>query len=142
MTIIIRKPYGERVRSSLSTGEESMTQQSFIKECDVNNILKKYQKTGIIEHAKTHGGSYEDLSEPCDYQTALNVVIAAQESFLTLPSSVRKRFSNDPQQFLEFVNNPDNIDEMIDMGLAHRASSQAPLETESVAPAEPEPPAG
>lgn len=115
---MIRKPYGgKRHRVQLETGNESMTQQNFKDECDINNILKKYKRTGLVEHVASHGGRYEDLSQPVDYQTALNVVISAQAAFDSLPSDIRKQFGNNPQEFLEFVNNPDNQAKMADLGL-------------------------
>lgn len=98
----------------------SMTKQSFVAECDINNILKQYKRSGIISHinAKAAQGSYQDLPDQVDYQEALNTVIRAEASFETLPSSVRDRFGNDPAKFLEFLQDPKNQDEAIALGLA------------------------
>lgn len=41
-----------------------------------------------------------------------------KKSFMTLPASVRERFANDPGEFLKFAEDPANLDEMVDMGLA------------------------
>lgn len=105
---------GELVR------EPSRTKQSFVAECDINNILKQYKLTGQIRHisAKAAQGSYVDLPEPQDFQEAMNTVIAAEDSFATLPSHVRARFGNDPSQFLGFMADPANAEEMIRLGLA------------------------
>lgn len=97
--------------------QPSMTKQSFTAECDVNNILAKYRKTGLIHHLAKHLGSYEDVSTAPDYQTALNVIIESEESFNLLPAEIRRQFSNDPAQFLDFVHDPKNKDKMIEMGL-------------------------
>lgn len=138
-----KKAYDKRNRVCPPAGSESMTQQHFKKECDINYILKKYQKTGLVEHVQQFGGRYEDLSQPVDYQTALNIVIEANAAFSSLPSSVRKRFSNNPQEFLEFASNPDNAQEMAKLGLTKSLESpsvaQPPIESPS--PAEPESPA-
>lgn len=112
-----RSAYKGRVRSTLETGQESLVKQSFKKECDINHILSKYQKTGLVDHVSKYQGNYDDLSEPVDYQTALNIVINAQHSFESLPSSIRKKFNNSPQEFLEFVDNPDNLPEMEKLGM-------------------------
>ena len=48
----------------------------------------------------------------------MNMVIAARESFMELPSAIRKRFDHDAGKFLEFVTNPDNADDLVEMGLA------------------------
>jgi phage internal scaffolding protein len=117
-TIGFKSPYsGSRYRVSLECGP-GLAQQHFKDECDVNRILSKYQKTGLIDHVNRFQGDYADLSAVPDFQESLNAVIDAQEAFMTLPSSIRKQFDNDPVAFLDFVHNPDNKDEMIKMGLA------------------------
>lgn len=94
--------------------------QSFVAECDINNILKHYSTTGQVRHmsAKAAMGAYQDLPDSMDYQEALHTVRDSQASFATLPSQVRDRFGNDPSQFLEFMSNPANQDEIIKLGLA------------------------
>ena len=95
-------------------------------ECDINRILKKYQKDGILRHVSRFGGRYEDLPDSIDYQESLNAVMAAEAAFLSLPSSVRSRFENDPGRFLAFVGDPANENEMIDLGLATRREVSPP----------------
>lgn len=113
----IRKAY-DRTRLTFKTVGESMTHQSMAPECDINRIMLKWQKTGVIEHRNEFQGNYGDFSEVPTYQEAMDKVIRGQEVFMTLPSSVRKQFENDPGQFLEFATNPDNHDQMVEMGLA------------------------
>lgn len=116
--ITIRKPY-ERERLAFATTGESLTHKSMAAECDINQIMLKWQKTGVIEHRNTFQGQYSDFTNtPTDYQEAMNQVLEADEMFSSLPSSVRKRFANDPANFLEFVGDPTNIPEMIKLGLA------------------------
>ena len=38
-------------------------------------------------------------------------------AFIFLPSKIRKKFENDPKVFLDFVCNPENVDELRTMGL-------------------------
>lgn len=123
---VIRSAYSETRRSSLNCGGETLTKQSFKKECDINHLLNRYQKTGLIDHVNKYKGQYADLSNPVDYQTALNVVISAQNAFDSLPSSVRKRFGNDPRSFVEFVSDPENKEALYDMGLAERPAPADP----------------
>lgn len=106
-----------RTRSPYLTVGDSKTKQSFKQECDVNTLLKKYRKTGLLEHVNMYQGRYENLSDPVDYQTALNLVLSATAAFDSLPSQVRKQFSNSPHEFLTFVNNPENESAMRDLGL-------------------------
>jgi len=115
----------------------SMTKQSFVKECDINNILKEYKVTGQIRHmsANQAAGAYEDLPDPVDFQESLHTMAAASEAFASLPSHVRRRFQNDPAEFLAFMANPINQDEAIAMGLAVDRRPPPP-----VTPLEPEKP--
>ncbi len=98
-------------------GDKSCAKQSFKDECDINNILKQYQKTGVINHVKENAGQYVDLPEVPDYQEAMNLVIAAGGAFDSLPGSVRQRFNNNAVTFLDFMNDEENMAESIQLGL-------------------------
>ncbi len=110
----------ERTRFTSNTTGESMTKQSFRNESNINIIMAKYAKTGLIDHVKKYEGRYEDVTGVEDYHTSLNRIHAAQAAFMSLPSGVRTKFDNDPGEFLNFVNEPDNLEEMYEMGLAKR----------------------
>ena len=111
----IRKPY-TREAVSVDVSGESRTKQSFAKECDINHIMAKYQKTGAITHFAKHSPQY-GIADGQTFQDAMNLVCEAQEMFNELPSSIRSRFGNDPAAFLDFVNDEGNADEMIKLGL-------------------------
>lgn len=104
------------------TGEifPSMTRQSEMAGCDIHNILKQFSQVGFEQLVRENAqkGQYADLTNLPDYQDALNTVLAADRSFAALPSQVRDRFLNDPQRFLEFLQDPRNQDEAIRLGLA------------------------
>lgn len=110
--------YRKHARVITPVGEASMTQQHFKDECDINRILAKYEKTGLLTHVSRYGGRYEDLPSDIDYQKSLHVMMEAEEAFMSLPSNVRRRFDNDPEAFLRFVGDPANENEIIEMGLA------------------------
>lgn len=97
--------------------DEGLTQQCFKKECDINHILAQYQKTGLVHHVNTYQGRYDDVTGDVDFQTALNTLKSAEDCFMSLPSGIRKRFDNNPAEFLSFVTNPDNADEVVELGL-------------------------
>lgn len=105
----------------------SMARQEFVAQCDINNILKQFKKTGIIQHisANANAGRYEDLPDPLDYQESLHIIMDAEASFASLPSKVRSRFENDPTKFLEFMSDPKNAEEMYELGLATRPAPPA-----------------
>lgn len=112
---MIRKRVRERVGISFE-GEESKTEQAHAQQCDINYILKEYQRTGIIRHAHENQGRYDDVSA-VDYQHALNVVADTKSMFEALPSNVREEFGHDPARFLDFARNPENGLKMQEMGI-------------------------
>lgn len=97
--------------------EPSMTDQSQAPQCDVNNIIAKFQKTGEISHLAQHQGMYADVSEFQDLHTALSQVRAAEYAFQSLPGQLRARFENDPVKFVEFLQDPKNDVEAVQLGL-------------------------
>jgi len=107
-----------RRKTSIKFTQPSMTKQSFAKECNINNIMARYEKTGIVEHVMEMPGQFGDVSEPLEYQEALNKVNAARSLFDSLPAQVRAKFDNEPFLFLEFAQNPENYGKLVEMGLA------------------------
>lgn len=107
----------------------SMTKQSFTDECNIHNILRKYQATGLIEHQNRFAGDYGDYINVQDYQASLNAVNEARATFEALPANVRARCNNDPAVFLSFVADPSNRQEMFKLGLLSKDPSivDAPL---------------
>lgn len=111
-SVKIKRPY------ALEFNDESRTKQSFKNEANINNIMARYNKTGVIDHLNSNAGSYGDFSTANSYQDSLNLIISAQNMFDDLPAKIRKRFGNDPALFIEFVDTPGNLQELVEMGLA------------------------
>lgn len=99
--------------------EPSMTDVSQAVEADINVIVDRFLKRGIIPHIR-NGGQYLDTTTFPDLQAATNAVVEAQDLFLQLPSWLRERFANSPQalfSYLEkqgttlqdYLNNPENF---------------------------------
>jgi len=126
-------------RSKLIFTRPSRTQQSFRDECDINNILKRFNVTGELPLGSVQP-QYGDFSGITDYQSALNAVMAAQDSFLQLPAKVRAKFDNDPALFLEFASDEANKDEMKALGLLRHETVEtvvsSPSEAEKAEPAQ------
>lgn len=111
-----------------------VTKQSFKDECDVNKIIARFEKTGMIEAINKNQPFYGDVSALVDYHEALNVVAEAQSLFNAMSAEVRERFSNDPEKMIAFLNDKKNDKEAIEMGLI----TPPPPATVSKASAEPE----
>ncbi|AXL15307.1 internal scaffolding protein [Microviridae sp.] len=112
-----------RVKSPV--GEVSMTKQSFKDECNINKIMDKFQKTGAINHYASHEPTYGDAT-PGDLLNAQLIISNANSMFEELPSSIRKKFDNDPAKFLEFVQDERNQEEMIELGLKKDSRAEPP----------------
>lgn len=117
-TQFLKDDAGRRRVGYFST-KPSMVKPEFKQVCDINNIIAKYRQTGLLEHVSRYQGSYSDVVIEGDLHTAMISVVQAEEAFLSLPSNIRKKFHNDPSEFLDFVNNSDNFDEMVKLGLAN-----------------------
>lgn len=131
--------YRPHARVAFSCGDELITKQSHKAECDIHNILKQYQRTGIITHVQNARPTYEDLPDSMDYQQSLNLIMEADEAFMNLPSKVRDHFKNDPGLFLAAFSDPSQRQTLTDFGLLQAPSSSPPLPVAPVPPPEPAP---
>ena len=79
------------------------------------------------------GLQFGDVSAVPEYRQYRDIVNAANAKFMALPAIVRRRFDNDPAEFLDFMQNPANRDEGIKLGLIKEpvkvadATSSTPL---------------
>lgn len=114
-----RTAYGPKVRVSLEfdAKADGAAKQSFKNECDINRIMARFQTHGVLDWTSERQAIFADVSS-YDFMEAMQTVARANAMFADLPSSVRKRFSNDPAEFLEFASNPENLPDMVKMGLA------------------------
>lgn len=98
-------------------GVKTLTQQNFKASCDVNNIIDKFTKNGIIDSNSLNKkepryGDFSDVS----YIESLEKVAAVRSSFELLPADIRARFDNDPAKVIDFVSDSKNHDECVEMG--------------------------
>jgi len=98
--------------------ELSRTKQSFKEECDIRNILKRFSQTGELPGLIQQDPRYGDFASAPSYHESVTLVAHAQQQFEALPAAVRKRFHNDPAEFLAFATDSANGREMVKMGLA------------------------
>jgi phage internal scaffolding protein len=83
---------------------------------DVHALLEPAIKRGLLRHATKFTEEYDDIPA-IDYQEALNTVAKADQMFAELPTKWKNRFNQDPNEFLKFVHDPANGNEMISMGM-------------------------
>lgn len=134
-SIFIRSTYSPKYVVNVSFFSPSLTHQSFKDDCDIDKILKRYARTGVLEHVNTYKFDYADFLNVQDYHSSFNQVLNAQSMFMSLPAQIRSRFSNDPGLFLAFVQDPTNHNDLVSMGLA-KSTAQSSSSGESQPSAE------
>lgn len=100
------------------------TEQAHKNECDVNKIVRKYDKNGIITHITRYEAQFGDLTG-IDFKTAQDRIASAKSEFEKLPSEIRNRFKNQPHELLSFMDDPGNRQEAIKLGLIRNDWTEA-----------------
>lgn len=120
------------------------TKQEFAEECDLNVLMRRYEKTGVLPTGKANPPRYVDAFDLPSFQESMQIVADAERAFMSLPSRVRGEFDNDPEKFVEFASNEANVDKLREWGLAKpQEAPLSPIEVRVVDPApRSEPPGG
>lgn len=120
----IRTYYEHASSPGFVSVHESMTQQQFADEADINYIVQVYDAGGVLvgqTGAAPREPMFGDFSNlPDNAQEAYNQILEAKSNFDQLPIEIRQRFNFDPAAFFEFVQDPANVDELVSLGLAAR----------------------
>jgi len=135
-----RTAYGKRNRVKTSFKDSpSLTIQDQKKSTDINEILNRFQKTGLMDHVQQNEPAFADVTG-YDFQTNQNTVATIQSMFNELPASVRQEFDHDPQKYIEHIAVQDNIEDMkdgvIDNPIAETTQDSSPVEDSSAPPTE------
>jgi len=101
--------------STVDLGGEALTEQHHKNEANINNIVGKYNKTGLLPQA--NGAFFGDVSNVHSYTDCLDCLRDSEEYFKSLPSVVRKRFRNSPEELCEFLLDSNNREEAVKLGL-------------------------
>lgn len=120
MPIVARSQYDERPKLASDLdfkGDPGLTKQSDAKDCDINVLFKRFEKTGQLPDMIVRDGHYGDFTDVPTLQEAIELSRLANEQFMALNADLRTRFEGDPVKFYEFCNDPKNVDEMEKLGL-------------------------
>lgn len=110
---------------------ESMVQQQFAKDADINEIVRRFGLTGELPPPRPEG-YYGDFSAITDFQSALEQLERARSGFEELPPEIREEFHNDPAGFVDWLADPGNWPEARRMGLLEEEKT-SPADVDSVA---------
>lgn len=110
------------------SGDPGKCDPSFKKECDVNHLMKDYEKKGFsltdaaeayyMRKGTVKRGVFADVADSVMFTDALKIVADGESAFLSLDASVRQYFDHDPAKFLAFFEDINNVDKMVELGLA------------------------
>lgn len=118
--------------------DKSRARQSEAAAVDINNIVKRFDKTGLIP-VDQREGLFEDVSQMGTYHDALNAIHAAEQAFDHLPARIREKFNNNSAEFLDFTSKEENHDEMRELGMLPPLPSTSQSTPDPVEPVEPAP---
>lgn len=104
----IRNKFSPRVAFIAMSADDGRTQQHFAKEVNINNILAKYRKTGIITHVQRTQERYGPLQDLAEFAVNLDKVEKAKQSFEMLPAELRNKFNNSIPGFFDFITKEEN----------------------------------
>ncbi len=83
--IPFKTAYAPHDRVGFETTGESLTQQHFSEESEINNIIAFHDRTGIIKNVQQGVAQYGDYSEVNEYRESLDMIRAADATFMELP---------------------------------------------------------
>lgn len=124
-----------RVDPGLECKDESLTQQHMANDCDINEIVRRFEATGQVHHVQQKAAMYGDFTEFPDLRSALGAISAVQDTFAQLPAAAKERFGNDPVAMVDWLRDPQNREEGIRLGLILPKDGSGPKGAESGADA-------
>ncbi len=115
--------------------KDGRTKQSFRDETDINQILKRAQKSGTISHLTKYQARYGDFTG-FDFAEANIQLAKGREIFDELPVELRKEFNQSPADFFNYVNDPANVDRLPKLLPALAEPGRQNIKTSGVVPAD------
>lgn len=98
----------------------SKTKASFASETDINKIMARALKTGMlsdINGINSRAAVFCDVYDIGDYRSVMDKITKANAAFEAMSAEVKNRFANDPARLVEFMKDPVNLEEACKLGL-------------------------
>jgi hypothetical protein len=107
-------PDTKKVKVLTKTKERSIVEQNH--RTEIKKMVADAESRGLLRASVKFEGQMDDFPD-YDFQEAQYMMAKAQSMFETLPSGIREKFEGNPAKFMDFVNDPNNAQEMVDLGL-------------------------
>lgn len=99
------------------SNDEGKTVQSDRDEADINKIIARFEKAGMITSLNKSQPFYGDVSSFDGLQNAFIQVQDAEELFMGMSAQIRERFDNDPVKLIAFLADDKNRTEAESLGM-------------------------
>jgi len=117
----VRNRFNRQSPKPCDTGSESKVQQQFQDSQDINQVVKRFKKTGALATTHTNArvqstgsfGAYNHM----DFCEMYEHIQRVREDFQRLPARLRARFDNNPSNLVRFVGDERNLKECVKLGL-------------------------
>jgi hypothetical protein len=108
---MVRTPYNydrDEVskKTALVFNDESLAQQQFKDENNINLMIRKY---GVLPVQEVNWKEFDASVIPQDFHEIQNMMKQAEAAFMTVPAEVRAQVDNDPVRFLAMVDEQQSI---------------------------------
>ena len=134
-------PNYERVHPAISG--VSLTQDEFLRDCDINVQIENYTRLGRPLPAVAFAGDTQEQVQDVNatYLDAHQAVLDVEDAFAQVPLKVREKFHHNPLEMAAFLSDHNNFHEAVSLGLVD-APPEAPKPPVVPAPAASASPAG
>lgn len=88
----------------------TLTEQHHAKACDINTIMAKYVKTGLVEHISRYQPQYGDVTAT-EFKESMDTVANVITEFEELPAFVRAHYRN-PENYLHAISTKEGVEEL------------------------------
>lgn len=128
-TPTVRNPYTKAKQTKIKFPKRGRTQQSFKDECNINNIIGRYNETGEEPLFNRTPPKYMDVSgEDMDFTKRQYTIAAAKTLYEMLPEATRAAHTLD-----ELLNpTPDQLDQQkLSLGLTEAPEAEKPITSQT-----------
>lgn len=108
----------------------SLTQQEPKNDVDINTVVQKVRK-GTIVLPEVSEGLVADFTTVGSFHECLLSIEQAKREFMSLPAKLRYKFGNDPGALLDWLADPENRKEAMEIGLLKKNETASKKEVKA-----------
>ena len=113
--------YNPGVSPTIKSTLPSMTEQCHRDDCDINTIINRYKKTGVLGTAtQVREMVFGDFASIPDRLMTEVGMAEAKENFMKMPLNVRNHFEHNIGKFLKALSDPAQIPTLQNLGIVKK----------------------